>query len=191
MANVSTPTEERALKLLGQGVGVDIVAAAIGVSPSQISQYLSDPIFAAKVAELRFASMAKHTETDDIYDDMESKLQKKLSDLIPFMLKPMEVLAAIKVINAAKRRGISSPEQITGQQTVVQLVMPASVINQFTQQNIQLNVHNQVIRAGEQDLVTVQSASMTTLLETARKQERESPERKNHVYSESFPPQLT
>lgn len=169
-SHVSTSSAERIKTLLGQGLGVDVVAAAIGVSPSLISQHLSDPVFSAQVAELRYSSLAKHNDRDTRYDEMEDALQEKLKDLIPYMMKPLEVLRAITVINSAKRRGISTPEQITGQQDVVKLTLPTQIINNFTQNNIEVNVHNQVIRAGDQTLVTVQSANMEKLLEARKSQ---------------------
>lgn len=160
MSTTTTTTEARALSLLGQGLGPEVVAAAIGVSTSRISQLLSDPEFSAKVAEARYNNLAKHNSRDAAYDAMEDSLIEKLRDLMPYMMRPMEVLKAIQVINSAKRRGSSAPEAITGQQTVVQLIMPTQIMQSFT-----TNINNQVIKAGEQDLVTVQSASMTKLLD--------------------------
>lgn len=154
-----TSTEERALTLLGQGLGPEVVASAVGVTVSRISQLLSSPEFSAQVAELRYKNLSKHNERDNAYDRMEDNLLQKLQDLLPFMVRPMEVLKAIQIINAAKRRGSSAPESITNQQTVVQLVMPTQIINRYT-----VNTHNQVIQAGQQDLVTVQSSSLPALL---------------------------
>lgn len=164
MPSTTTSTEERALALLGQGLGAEVVASAVGVSPSRISQLISDPEFAAKVAELRFSNLVKHNARDEKYDKLEDKLLEKMENLIPFMMKPFEVLKAISVINGAKRRGISTPEQITGQQTVIPLTLPTAILQNFSAKNIQVNIHNQVIKAGEQELVTVQSARMDTLL---------------------------
>lgn len=166
--STTTATEDRALSLLGQGLGVEIVANAVGVSPSRISQLLSEPEFASRVAELRYANLVKHSAIDAKYDEMESELQARMKDLIPFMMKPLEVMKALQVINAAKRRGASAPEAITAQQNVVQLVMPTQIINNFTQQAITVNVNNQVVKAGEQELVTVQSANMTKMLEASQ-----------------------
>ena len=163
MSTTTTSTETRALSLLGQGLGPEVVAAAVGVSTSRISQLLSDPEFSAKVAEARYNNLAKHNSRDAAYDKMEDDLIEKLRDLLPFMMRPMEVLKAIQVINAAKRRGASAPEAITGQQTVVQLLMPTQILQTFT-----TNINNQVIKAGAQDLVTVQSANMTKMLETMK-----------------------
>jgi hypothetical protein len=166
--STTTTTETRALALLGQGLGPEIVASAVGVSVSRISQLLSDPNFASQVADLRFQNLAKHNERDNRYDRMEEILQEKLEDLIPYMMKPFEVLKAIQIINAAKRRGSSAPEAILGKVDVVQLVMPTQIFNEFTNQNIQVNINNQVVRAGDQDLVTVQSKSMGDLLSRAK-----------------------
>ena len=160
MATTTTSTEDRALSLLGQGLGPEVVAAAVGVSTSRISQLLSTPEFSQKVAELRYESLAKHNQRDNAYDKMEDSLLEKLKDCLPFMMRPMEILKAIQVINAAKRRGSSAPESITAQQTVVQLVMPTQILQSFT-----TNINNQVIKAGQQDLVTVQSSNMDKLLE--------------------------
>lgn len=169
MASTTTSTEERALALLGQGLGAEVVASAVGVSPSRISQLISEPEFAAKVAELRFSNLVKHNARDEKYDKLEDKLLDKMENLLPYMMKPFEVLKAISIINGAKRRGISTPEQITGQQTVVSLTLPTLIVQNFSAKNIQVNINNQVIRAGEQDLVTVQSGRMDALV-AARKE---------------------
>ena len=159
MSTTTSTTESRALSLLSQGLGPEVVAAAVGVSTSRISQLLSTPEFAAQVAEGRYENLAKHNTRDNAYDSMEDELK----DCLPFMMRPMEVLKAIQVINAAKRRGSSAPESITSQQTVVQLIMPTQILQSFT-----TNVNNQVIKAGQQDLVTVQSASMDKLLSSSK-----------------------
>lgn len=146
-------TEERALHLLGQGIPPETVASACGVSASRISQLLSTPEFLAQVSELRFANLEKHNIIDSKYDDMESKLMEKLNDSLPLMgMEPMKILKAVQVINGAKRRGVSAPEQITQQQTVVQLIMPNVIMQKFS-----TNINNQVIQAGEQNLQTIQS----------------------------------
>lgn len=152
-------TSDRALALLGSGLGPEVVASALGVSASYISQLLSSEEFSAGVAELRFKSLSKHNERDNSYDSLEDKLIEKMRDLMPLMMRPMEILAAIKVINGAKRRGSSAPEHITNKSTVIQLNMPTKLIQHFT-----TNINNQVVTVGQQDLTTIQSGSMETLL---------------------------
>lgn len=155
MATTSTTTRDRALALLGNGIPAEQVAAACGVTPSAISQLLSEEGFASEVATARYQNLSKHNERDSKYDSIEDKLVDKLEDLLPLMMRPMEVLKSIQVINAAKRRGSSTPDSIVNQQTVVQIVMPNVVVNKFV-----ANAQNQVIRAGDQDLLTIQSGTL-------------------------------
>lgn len=159
MGRAATTTEERALSLLGAGVTPEQVASALGVTVSRISQLCSDPEFTARVAELRFEALNKHNERDNRYDTLEDRLIAKLEDLLPLMMRPMEVLKSIQVINGAKRRGQSAPDQTINQQTVVSIVMPTTIVNKFV-----TNINNQVVKAGAQDLLTIQSG---TLLKTA------------------------
>lgn len=167
MTNASTDTRERALKLLGDGIGNEIVAMAVGVSVSMISQYCADPEFAKSVAELRYKNLSKHTERDGKYDELEDRLLERMETLLPMMYKSSEVLKALQVVNMAKRRGVVTPESMIDQKEVVTLTMPQVVLNQFNQQFI-TNINNQVIKAGDQELVTVQSVRMNELLK-ARK----------------------
>lgn len=164
--NLDTSVSSRALTLLGQGIPASVVAATCGVSESRISQLVSDPVFAAQVAELRFSSLQKHNERDSKYDTMEDALIDKLRDLLPLMMRPMEVLKAIQVINAAKRRGASSPDQVVQQQTFINLSIPTTLIQKF-----QINSNNHVTQAGEQTLLTLQSGS---LLKKIKEQQNDS-----------------
>ena len=161
--NLNTSTESRALSLLGQGIPASVVAASLGVTESRISQLVSDPEFAAQVADLRFSNLQKHNERDNRYDSLEDKLIDKLEDLLPLMMKPMEVLRAIQTINGAKRRGASAPDSITQQQTIINLNIPTQIIQKF-----QTNAQNHVIQAGEQTLLTLQSSSLLNRVKGAQ-----------------------
>lgn len=157
--------EQRCMKLLGSGLGPGVVAQAVGVSESRISQLMSDPVFAAEVSTLRFQSLNKHNEMDNQYDRMEKKIADALEEQLPLMMRPQELLKAASVINGMKRRGASAPEQITHQNQVVNLLMPKVIIQQFT-----TNVNNQVIQAGGQTLETIQGS---TLLNAAKSKKAE------------------
>ena len=76
----------------------------------------------------------------------------------------MEIIRAIAIINAAKRRGSSTPESITEKQQVIQLTIPIQIINKFT-----TNLAGQVTTittsdAKEQSLLTIQSGSLDSLI---------------------------
>lgn len=170
MSDGLVSNQERALELLGSGIGPEMVAAAIGVSVSYISQLLANVDFAAKVADKRYAHLSKYTELDNQYDSIEQKLVRKMESMVGMMFKPGEILNAIKVINAVKRRGVTSPENIHGTREVVSLTIPNVVLQSVTNNNLTTNIHNQVVKIGEQDLSTVQSVRMGDLL-AAKKQE--------------------
>jgi len=163
MANVPTSTEERALALLGSGIAPETVAASLGVSASRISQLLSNDEFASKVATLRYETLAKHNTRDSAYDTLEDALIEKMQDCIPLMHRPMEILKAISVINAAKRRGQSTPESIIEKQQIISLQIPIQIINKF-----QTNLDGQVTSIGEQSLITIQSGSLDSLVKNRK-----------------------
>lgn len=155
MSTTHTSTESRALTLLGSGVSPEQVAAALGVTPSTISQLLSRDDFALQVSQLRYEALSKHNLRDATYDALEDALLLKLKDLLPLMMRPMEILKALQTLNGAKRRGASAPEQITSQQNIVNIVIPTTIINKFV-----TNSRNQVIQTGTQELETMQSGSL-------------------------------
>lgn len=171
---ISTSTRERALTLLGQGVSVDATAAACGVSASAISQLLSYEDFSAAVAERRFSALQKHNKQDNEYDSIEEVLTEKFKQSIPLMMRPMEILKGLQVINAQKRRGMSAPESIHDKQTVVSITLPSVILNNFTNTSITTNIHNQVVKVGEQDLTTMQSGTLLGLHKSTQALQQES-----------------
>lgn len=159
VAPALTATESKVLTLLGQGFAPEMVATAVGVTPARISQLLSQDEFAQQVAELRYKQLAAHTERDSKYDTLEDQILERLKQSLSMVFDPMKLAKLLSVVNSAKRRGAAAPEHLTTQQTVVQLNIPTAILQQFT-----TNINNQVVKAGQQDLITVQSANMTALL---------------------------
>lgn len=166
-ANIETPSTFktytgntlRILELLGSGLSPEIVATAAGVTPSYISALLSEEDFAQQVTALRFKSLQSATERDNKYDTLEEALLDKMKDILPTMYKSHDVLKAIQIVNAAKRRGASAPEQTTINNTVINLVLPKHLVSAF-----KLDTNNQVVEASigdtSQTLVTMPSAAL-------------------------------
>ncbi len=151
----ATATEERAVALLGSGLEPTQVAAALGVTPSTISQLMSSEEFATQVSELRYKNLAKHNERDSSLDSLEDAVIKKLSETLPFVMRPMELTRVLQVVNAAKRRGQSTPESIIQKQNIVNITLPSVAINKFV-----TNAQNQVVQSGGQSLITMQSGEL-------------------------------
>lgn len=162
-AGITSGTEERALALLGSGVNGEQVAAALGVTPGRIAQLLSEKHFSAKVADLRYATLQSHNVRDGVYDSLEDRLLGKLEKALPLLIKPESILNAMKIVNGAKRRGQSAPQQVTNQQNIVNLVLPIVITEKFS-----IDLNNQVIKAGDQELLTMPSGNLLKQVEAAQ-----------------------
>lgn len=150
-------TKARALELLGDGVASNLVAQTLGVTESYISQLLADELFLKGVVERRYEALAKHNKRDAEYDSLEDTLLARLKETLPMLYDPIRITKVLQVINAAKRRGQSSPESITQQNVVVNLTLPTAVIDRFS---VVKNVDNQILEAGSQKLLTIQSGTL-------------------------------
>lgn len=162
---LSTSVEERALNLLGSGISSESVAAALGVTPARISQLLSQEDFAQRVAGIRYELLQKHNTRDGEYDSLEDMLIEKLKKSMPLMVRPDTILKAMNTVNGAKRRGQSAPEQATTNKNIVSLVLPTQIV-----QNFVTNVHNQVVKVGDQDLLTISSSNLLDKVTASQKE---------------------
>jgi hypothetical protein len=147
--------DSRIIDLLGKGITAEQTALALGCSPAYISQKLSDADFSAEVATARYEALRKHNARDDKYDELEDKLLEQLESYLPLLVDPMKIARVLQTINSSKRRGSGTPESITNKQEFVNLMIPTVIVNQY-----KVNSDNQVIKIGQDDLLTVQSGSL-------------------------------
>lgn len=162
-SSLASTTESQALKLLVDGVPQAQVASCLGVSESLISQFLSQESFRTELVKQKYANLVKHNERDTSLDSLEDKLIRKIEQTLPMVFKPLEIAHLFRIINSAKRRGTSSQAPVSAQATVIQLTLPVQIIQHF-----QVNAQNQVIKAGSQELITVQSGRLPQLLENSK-----------------------
>lgn len=160
---VTSGLEEKAMNLLGSGIAAESVASALGVTPGRIAQLLSKDAFSEEVARLRYASLQSHNVRDGKYDSLEDRLLGKLEKSLPLMMKPETILNALTRVNAAKRRGQSTPEQVVNQQNIINLTLPTVIADKFS-----LDINNQVVKAGEQELLTMPSGNLLKQVEDAQ-----------------------
>lgn len=158
---IYTGMQAKILEMLGNGLSPEVVSSALGITSSYISQLVSTEEFSRQVAELRFTNLQASTARDRRYDSLEDELTTKLENVIPMMFKPMEIIRALTMVNSLKRRGASAPENTVINQTVVQLVLPSALTSRFV-----TDANNQVIATGDQDLITIQSAQLSTRFAT-------------------------
>ena len=76
------------------------------------------------------------------------------------LVKPESILKAMAVVNGAKRRGHTTTNAVTSNQTIVNLILPSVIVQKFV-----TNIDNQVIKAGDQELLTMQSGNLLKQVE--------------------------
>lgn len=164
--------QAKILGFLGSGVSAEKVAAAVGCDPSYISQLLADEEFALAVSDKRLLSLGEATARDDRLNRIEDTIISRTEELIksPIAFKsPMDAVRALTMVNGLKRRGSEGAMQTTQHSVVVQLVLP-----QITAQKFTVDVNNQVIKTGEQSLVTIPSGGVQALAAAHKELDKES-----------------
>lgn len=155
--------ESKALELLSSGFDQNVVASSLQISESRLSQIVSNPEFSRALAEAKYKNLAKHNETDNLYDSIEKKVAKKLDSTVDLVYDPLKLANILQRVNGLKRRGASNPDNVVRSKPTVRLNIPIAVVNHFS-----TNAAGQVISAGvgeaKQDLVTIQSGNLKGLL---------------------------
>jgi hypothetical protein len=152
---------EKILNLLGHGHPPQVVALAVGCEPSYVSQLMSEDQFALEVAKLRCGNLEELTTRDAKYDSLEDRLLEKLDDLLPFMMKPRDVLDALTRINAAKRRGVAPVLDLAATKTTIIALQLPQVIHQ----HFSINGQGEVMEVGDRALVNMPAALLMKSLE--------------------------
>lgn len=148
------------ISYLKNGVSPIEISRALGITPGAVTQLMQSPEVSEVVNKIQAEQQARSSALDKRYDDLEEKLLGQLEKTVPLLMRPMEITKVLSQINAAKRRGavhaISS-----GPAQVLQLNIPISLQSKFI-----VNAANQVVQAGEQTLVTMQSSNIPGLAQT-------------------------
>lgn len=160
--------KEKIKELLGLNLPNKTVASAVGVDESYISQLLSDEVFAGEVQELRVKTLAEHANRDKAYNALEDALLKKVDDLLPMMVRPMEVVRALQVVNNATRRAAPAELSATAQPSVVVLQLPNAIINKFV-----VNAQKQIVEVEGETISTMSAKGVLEKLERSHIQAKE------------------
>lgn len=149
--------------LLGTGLSNEVVASAVGVDPSYISQLMSDEEFASVVIERRSKALTANTSRDLTIDGLEDRILTKMASALDYVVKPDQLLSFFRVINGAKRRGVPINHQVTAKTAIVALSLPAAVKRQFT-----LNNKGEIVDVEDQTLVTMNSITLLQKLKAEK-----------------------
>jgi hypothetical protein len=145
--------KDKIRSLLGLGLDNGVVASAVGVSDSYVTQLMSDDDFRNEVQELRLKNLTELTERDHKWDSLEDAFLKKLDDMVGtglFFTRPLEVLRALQVLNAGKRRATPTERNGTAQANVVPLILPVVMAPHLT-----INENGQVVSVDGRTIATM------------------------------------
>lgn len=149
------PVDRKQIKeLLGTGLSPEVVASAVGCEASYVSQLLSDEGFANEVSTLRTIALTSHSRRDASIDSIEDKLLLELDEMVASkaFYKPRDVLHAVQVVNAMKRRGHVAQHTGGVVNNIVHISLPPSAVRRFTTNRV-----NEVIDIDGQTVVTMPS----------------------------------
>jgi hypothetical protein len=159
-----------AVKLLGQGLDVGIVAHTLGCDESYISQLLAQDEFKKQVTVMKMDLLQDATNRDRRLDKIEDKIIDKVErdlESNPFAFKSTsDAIRHLSIINGLKRRGAGADlgvMQNQGGVTVVKLTLAKHVNMRF---EAQVDANNQVIQVGEQAMITVASSTLSASMQT-------------------------
>lgn len=163
MSQATSNIRPLALSYLAQGLTQVQVANALNCSESYISQLLAEDEFRAELDQKRAAAHAQVSEYDDKVDRIKGLLLDKIEQTIGMVYRPEPLVAMwSKLSTSHKRQHSLTLNNSVGAQaaatTIVNLQLPPALIDKFT-----VNSRNQVLQAGDQTLVTLQSTNLEKL----------------------------
>lgn len=145
---------------LKNGITPIEISRALGITPGAVTQLMQSPAVSTEIAKMQAEQQARSSAIDAKYDAIEEKLLNQLERTVPLLMRPGEIANVLSRINAAKRRGVAH-QAPQGPAQVLQLNIPIALQSKFV-----VNAANQVVQAGEQTLVTMQSSNIPGLAQT-------------------------
>jgi hypothetical protein len=153
---------EKIKELLGNGLSNEVVATAVGVHPSYISQLMAQEDFSAQVVALRTQTLTSATMRDRTWDGLEDQLLEQLGEKIESRMihRPMDMVRTLAVVNNAKRRGVGTQESLASHKNVVILNLPTVIINQYKKNSLGEVVEVTTGQGQQQTLVTMPASAL-------------------------------
>jgi len=173
--------KDKIQELLGLGLPNHVVASAVGVSESYISQLVSDEAFAQTVQELRLKNLTEAAGRDKKWNSLEDALLGKLDNLMDISFtRPMEVIKALAVVNSAKRRAAPQELNATANAVVIPLILPLVLAPKLS-----LNEQGQVIEVEGRVIATMPANVVNRRLDELKKKNEKEIESTNQKLFEA------
>jgi predicted transcriptional regulator len=149
-------------KLLSLDLPQVAVAQALGITEGAISQFMDSPEFRAEVAAMKYARIDGAAVRDEKLDAIEDTVIDKLQKSISYMIKPSELLCALKILSGVPRKSavnLTGAAQALGQTVNITLPNVTAITYVKTQQG-------EIIEAGGRSLATLPSSVLKQLAGT-------------------------
>lgn len=162
---------DKIIEMLGDGYSQTVVAAAIGVSDSYISQLVAEPEVAELIQAKRVAKLDGVKAHDDGIDSLEKDALAKMHRLLPFVTKPMEVVRIFEAANSAKRKHEQTgPQNVVPTTTIVQVQLPAAALSHF-----KISTDRQVVEVEGRSMNTLPAKNLNEQLKQRQEARKNSP----------------
>lgn len=167
--------KDQALALLSQGLKQSVVASALGVEESYVSQLLTDEDFAAELAqkkkELSVADVAYDTKLDRATEDALDRIETKL----PFA-NLQQTLQAFKVLDGAKRRKERGTPGAENAGVTVNILLPTVIAPRYLQ-----NQSGEIVEVEGQTMLSATPKNLEELVQKRKQLKLDSASSESRV----------
>jgi len=160
---------DKAISMLGQGVAQHLVAEAVGVTPSYISQLVKEPGVISEIGAIRAEFVQEDLQHDRLINKLEMEALKRIEKTLPYV-KAEAAAKIFSTLNSSKRHAILS-ENDNHVTTAVTIVIPTAA-----EHFIKKNNENQVIEIDGKTIAPLPSRVLPQLAtELAQRKQQQLP----------------
>jgi len=159
----------RILNMLCTGLSPEEAAQAVGVDSSFVRHLKQEPDFIEQIKIKLQENTERAIQIDENYAAIEKQATDRLKTLLPLIHSPRDLMQLAAFANAAKKKtsiGPAAGSEGASSQPLVKVIMPTIILNNFT-----VNPNNEIVQAGGRTLTTLNSTSITSLIERAKDQQ--------------------
>lgn len=156
---MGTAVRDRAIRLLGRNIQQSVVAEAVGVTPSYITQLLEEPGVAEEVARLKAAELENAVEQADTIDAIKKAALQQIRGKLIFAKSPLEAARVFQILDNAKKI-TDNPSNDNGANQVISITLPKSMRGVV---QLQLSADNQVIDVNGRSMAPLPSKALPAL----------------------------
>lgn len=163
----ATTKKDRIISLLGHGISPTVVASAVGVDPSYVSQLLELPEVQEAVSLARSQSIEENLSIDSTIKQVEKAAVERLKNQLIFARTPLETARIFQILNSARRHAEeTSHNGRVSESGAITITLPATAVSQL---GIRLNSSSQIIEVDGKTMAPMPSKSLSSLSDSKLK----------------------